>query len=145
MSEALASYHLQQLVEAELVEAVDDQNYRRFFLKKGQGPTAEERELMTFLRREVPLQIVLLLLERGQASHQELTAELRLAKSTVSYHLGGLQAVGLVTRAIGGEAYALENPKQASRLLVRWQPPRDVASRFGELWTRFYYGRRPRS
>lgn len=145
MSEALALYHLQKLLEAELVKVETDQNYRRFYSTEGQGPTEEERELMAFLRREVPLQIVLHLLERQSASNQDLSDILGLAKSTVSYHLGGLQAVGLVTRVPEGEAYTLADSRRVARLLLRYQPPKDVASRFGDLWTRFYYGHRARN
>lgn len=145
MSEALASYHLQHLVDADLVEAVEDRRFLRFYSRKTQVPAEENRDLMALLRRRVPLQVALVLLERGSASYQEITRELDLAKSTVSYHLATLQAAGLVRRAGPEDAFVLADPRRVMRLLLRWQPPKDTVSRFGELWSRFYARQRPRS
>ena len=140
-SEALALYHLDQLVEAELVEAIEDGNYRRFYPRKGGAPLEEDRELMAWLRRRVPLQIALLLLERGSASHQQLTEALGLAKSTVSYHLAALEKSGFLQRD-AHDLFTLQNPRKVARLLTRWEPPQDSVSRFGALWDRFYGRRR---
>lgn len=141
MSEALALYHLDQLVDQELVEAVEDGNYRRFYPRQGVAPLEEDRELMAWLRRRVPLQIALLLLEKTSATHQQLTDSLGLAKSTVSYHLSALEKAGFVRRD-DVDAFVLQNPRKVARLLTRWEPPQDVTSRFGALWQRFYARRR---
>jgi predicted transcriptional regulator len=140
MSEALALYHLDQLVQAELIEAIEDGNYRRFYPLKG-APVEEDRDLMGWLRRRVPLQIALILLERPTLSHQELTEALQLAKSTVSYHVTILERAGFLQRG-PNDSIALQNPRKVARLLTRWEPPQDAVSRFGALWSRFYARRK---
>jgi predicted transcriptional regulator len=140
MSEALALYHLDQLAESEFIEAIDDGNYRRFYPRKG-APVEEDRELMGWLRRRVPLQIALLLLERPALTHQELTEALQLAKSTVSYHVTTLEGARFLERG-PNDLIMLQNPRKVTRLLTRWEPPEDAVSRFGALWSRFYARRK---
>lgn len=144
-SEALALYHLDQLVSAELIEAADDGNYRRFYPAKGGAPSDEDRAMMATLRRRVPLQIALFLLEKGTSSHQGLTDELGLAKSTVSYHVSALEGASFLLRDPKTHELQLADARSVSRLLTRWAPPRDATSRFSELWQRFYARRRPRA
>ena len=144
-SEALTLYHLEHLLAAELVAAVDDGNYRRFYPAKGGAPSDADRTVMATLRRRVPLQIAVFLLEKTSASHQDLTNQLGLAKSTVSYHLSALEREGFLRRDVKTDAFHLEDPRTVARLLTRWEPPRDAVSRFSELWERFYGRRKPRS
>lgn len=139
ISEALAGYHLDRLEEADHVRSETEGGFRRFYPVDAPGPTAKERELLNLLRRAVPLEVVVFLLEEGASSHGEVTDQTGLAKSTVSYHLSNLAEAGIVERDDEGR-FALADPRGIERLLLRWEPPKDLTDRFAELWRKFYYG-----
>jgi len=136
ISEALAGYHMDVLVAEEIVTAQADGVYKRFYPSKGPSPTETEKDLIRILRQRVPLQIVLHLLDAKQIGHGDLTQRLGLAKSTVSYHLGKLRDAGLIAERTG--SLFLAEPKRIERLLLRWEPPRDLTDSFADLWEGFY-------
>ncbi len=140
MSEALALYHLDQLEENGVVESRTEEQFRRFFPADTPSIEEEDRDLMALLRQRVPLQIALYLLDVGSATHGQVTDQLQLAKSTVSYHLEKLGKADFVTQEQG--RFRLREPRRVERLLLRWEPPRSLTDRFTTLWTRFYRGRR---
>lgn len=141
-SEALASYHLQALAEGGHIESrVEGQNLR-FFPKNVASPPEADRELLGLLRRPIPLQIAVLLIEQGTARNQDLAKRLHLAKSTVSYHVTNLVATGLLEHDDATGETRLRDPKRVERLLLRWTPPQDMTDRFGSLWRRFYGARK---
>lgn len=136
ISEALAGYHMDVLAADEVVTAQTDGIYKRFYPAKGPSPTETEKDLIKMLRQRVPLQIVLNLLATKRIAHGELTQRLGLAKSTVSYHLGKLREAGIVGEEPG--SLFLAEPKRIERLLLRWEPPRDLTDSFADLWEGFY-------
>lgn len=140
ISEALAGYHMDALQSAGLVEIQEDGVYKRFYPAKGPSPTETEKDLIKILRQRVPLQIVLNLLEGKQMPHTELTARLGLAKSTVSYHLAKLRDAGII--AAGEGTLFLAEPKRIERLLIKWEPPRDLTDSFADLWEGFFLKKR---
>lgn len=140
MSEALALYHLDQLEEAGVVESRTEEQFRRFFPAEAPSVEEEDRDLMALLRQRVPLQIALYMLDVGKATHGDITKELQLAKSTVSYHLDKLANADFVLQEEG--KFRLREPRRVERLLLRWEPPQSLTDRFTTLWTRFYRGRR---
>lgn len=140
MSEALALYHLDQLEEGGVVESRTEEQFRRFFPVEAPSIEERDRDLMALLRQRVPLQIALYLLAEGEATHGDITDQLELAKSTVSYHLDKLGKADFVTQEAG--RFRLREPRRVERLLLRWEPPRSLTDRFTTLWTRFYRGRR---
>lgn len=140
MSEALALYHLDQLEEAGAVESRTEEQFRRFFPAEAPSIEERDRDLMALLRQRVPLQIALYLLDVEDATHGEITKQLQLAKSTVSYHLDKLTKADFVVQEDG--RIRLREPRRVERLLLRWEPPRSLTDRFTTLWTRFYRGRR---
>jgi predicted transcriptional regulator len=142
VSEALAGYHLDHLVAEGVVEAQTEGVYRRFFPRSAPAPDEKDRELMGLLRQRVPLQIALVLLERGTATHHEITTEVDLAKSTISYHVKRLQEGGLIEHDEGGPGLRLVEPDRVGRLLLRWEPTTDLTDRFSDLWSRFYRKRK---
>src|ERR1051325_9835396 len=72
MSEALAAYHLNLLVQDKRIEVAEDGMFRRFYVP-GQRVPSDDREWMALLRRPVALHIALHLLTKGPATHTELT------------------------------------------------------------------------
>lgn len=141
ISEALAGYHLDRLVEEDHVESRTEKGFRRFYPAGAPAPTEDEQEMLSMLRRATPLEIVVYLLEEGPSSHREITDQLDLAKSTVSYHLDKLREAGIVVQDDEG-LYMLDDPRGIERLLIRWEPPTGLTDQFADLWERFYYHER---
>lgn len=138
VSEALAGYHLDRLEEEDLIESRTEEGFRRFYPLEAPGPDEAEREVLAVLRRQTPLEIVVYLIEQAPASHTEITEQVGLAKSTISYHLSNLREAGLVERR-DDDRFELVDPRRIERLLLRWEPPTDLTDKFAELWHRFYY------
>lgn len=138
VSKALAGYHLDALEEEGHLESRTEEGYRRFYPLEAPGPDDEERELLTVLRRPIPLEVTVYLIEEGPASHSEITDQVDLAKSTVTYHLGNMQDAGVVKRR-DDDRFELTDRRRIERLLIRWEPPTGLVDRFADLWRRFYY------
>jgi predicted transcriptional regulator len=139
ISSALASYHLHELEKGGWLRSYDMEGYTRWF----PGPrsrkarlTLRERRLLGLMREEAALQVTLLLLDRGAASHAQLVEALGLAKSTVSYHLAKMERAGLVKRR--GEDIVLADPDLAESLLLRYEPTPDLLGRFRKVWEDLY-------
>lgn len=140
LSEALAGYHLEALESEGFVQSRVDEFYRRFYLVQGPAPTKEDQPLLGLLRQRVPVEIAILLLEESPATQVSLTKRLGLAKSTLSYHVSKLEAVGLVV--VGPDGIRLKEPERVRKLLHTWRPPPDTIEKFADVWRRLYRTRR---
>jgi predicted transcriptional regulator len=141
VSAPLAQYHLRKLVDEGFVEMHEQGGYARHFpTAKGKAArvTPEDVPLVGVLREEVPLHIVLLLLDRGPLTHTALVAELGIAKSTVSYHLAKLAEAGVVARAPGEHALRLADRERMYRLLLAYRPTPSLLDAFAGLWDDLY-------
>lgn len=136
ISEQRALYHLDRLQDRSVVASRSDDGYRRFYVAEGEGPTRDDRRILALLRQALPLQIIVSLLERGEATHKELTEDLGRAKSTVSFHLQKVRDAGLLRER--GKAIRLRDPEHVEALLLRWQPPESLTDRFAGQWEAFY-------
>ena len=140
-SEALATYHLDALEAAGLVQAVTGAGFKRFFPLEASAPAEEDRELLGVLRQQTPLHIALYLLDKGSATPGDIARELKVAKSTTSYHVAELRAIGLLEDGPKGDV-RLADPKRVGRLLLAWEPTDTMTARFARLWHAFYRQRR---
>ncbi len=135
-----AEYHLHQLERHGLVTAIDDAGFRRFFPRTADGRGAElvdarDKPVVGILRKRVPLCVVLVLLTRDAATHGELARDAGVSPSTLSYHLGRMETLGMLART--GAAYALREPDRVARLLYAHRPTEDLIDRFLDLWEDF--------
>ncbi len=140
ISEALAGYHMRHFVSEGLIEGVEDGNYLRLFATQGRRPRDPDQQTIAVLRQRIPLQIVLLLLERKAATHGEIASELDLAKSTASYHLAKLVEHGVVADA-AGRAFAVRDRTHIMRLLDTWRPTSALSENFEATWAGLYGGK----
>lgn len=140
ISEQLASYHVEQLQEQGLAKSSIQDGYRRLYAAEGPAPTLQDTKALHLLRRKVPSQIMLLLLEQGSASNREAAQKLGIAKSTVSYHARRLRDAGLLTQRDDGK-YILVDAQRVAQVLLRWEPVPGLAARFADLWNQFYSSR----
>ncbi|MFP4000551.1 MAG: winged helix-turn-helix transcriptional regulator [Thermoplasmata archaeon] len=134
MSVNLVRYHLGQLKKYDIVEEVEEDEYKRYYPKEGKMRVDfEDKRYLALLREEIPLNVVVYLLSRGKpASHSDIKEELDIAASTLSYHLKKMREKGLLTQK--GREYWLSEPEEVSALLVKYEPPQDVIDEFIDLW-----------
>lgn len=140
-SAALCQYHLEKLVAEKLVEGHDQGGYTRYFpTAKGKAAsvTPRDQETLGLLRENVPLHIVLVLLDDEPLSHTEIVAKVDVAKSTVSYHLAKLAEGGIVDREPGTKKLRLVDRERTYRLLLMYRPTPTLIEAFGELWGGLY-------
>ncbi|HEX2021997.1 MAG TPA: ArsR family transcriptional regulator, partial [Candidatus Thermoplasmatota archaeon] len=139
VSAALAQYHLRRLEEAGFIESREQGGYVRFFAREETAPrlTDADLEIVGLLREEVPLHVVLLLLDHGPLAHAEIVEKAGVAKSTVSYHLAKLAVAGVVDRAEGGRVTLVDRDR-IYRLLLAYDPTPDMRDAFADLWEDLY-------
>lgn len=140
-SAALVQYHLKKLVEEKLVEALEQGGYARYYpTAKGKAARVvpKDQPILGLLREEVPLHVVLLLLDKGALTHTQLVEELGIAKSTVSYHLAKLAEAGIIEREPGKPALRLVDRERIYRLLLAYRPTPGLIDTFADLWEDLY-------
>ena len=140
-SAALAQYHLKRLEEAGFVESQEQGGYTRYYpTSKGKSARVTEKDqpIVGVLREEVPLHIVLLLLDHGPMTHTELVGRLGVAKSTASYQLAKLAELGVVDREPGSPRIRLVERDRIYRLLLAYAPTPDLRDAFADLWEDLY-------
>jgi predicted transcriptional regulator len=137
-----AKYHLEVLERHELVASEKEEGYWRFFPREESelGPkevlSPEEKEIVSLLRKEVPLHTTLVLLDEGQAQAGELAEAVGVAASTMSYHTSQMQEVGLVEADKQGRSriYRVRDPERVAELLIRFEPPDELVQGFLDAW-----------
>lgn len=137
-----AKYHLEVLERHGLVASEKEEGYWRFFPREESdlGPKEvlepEEKQILSLLRKEVPLHATLVLLEEGQARSGELADEVGVAASTMSYHASNMEEAGLVevTKEGRSRVYELVDPERVARLLIQYEPPDELVKGFLDAW-----------
>lgn len=116
MSMGALEYHLSQLEAAGLVRAEMSENKRYYAMNV---PERDAR-LLGLLRQALTRRVILVLLESGPSSHQDLMRATGLRSSTLSYHARKLTEAELVAREkLGRETtYRLVDADRVIRLLV---------------------------
>ncbi len=137
-----AKYHLRHLETHGLVSSRKEDGYWRFWprekhpLGTQEKVSAPDKAVLSLLRRAAPLNIVVLLLDLGSATLGELEKRVGMAYSTLYYHLGKLEKVGLVeSEKVGRERlYRLKDAAHVADLLVSYRPPDSLIQGFLEAW-----------
>lgn len=141
VSAPLVQYHLRRLEEEGFVESHEQGGYVRYY-PTGKTETIRVTEkdlpLVGLLREEVPLHVVLLLLDHGPQTHAQLVERLGMAKSTVSYHLAKLADLGVVEREPATTRLRLRDRDRIHALLLAYRPTPDLLDAFAKLWGDLY-------
>ena len=103
----LADYHLLWLERKDVITAVREEGYTRYFIKGKIG--IKERRRIAILRQEIPLRIVLYLIKHPNVQH----------KSTLTYHLKKLIKYQIINEQPSGKEkyYSIFDEKDVARLL----------------------------
>jgi len=133
-----AEYHLRVLEQEEIVRAVVEDNFRRYFLAEF---AFSDRAVLGLLRKRPIRRIAVALIEHGEMTHQDLAQAAGLKPSTLSYHLQRLESakVAAVVRKGRFTLIQLADPKLIARLIVTHQVSfADAAvDRFLDTWSGF--------
>lgn len=120
VSHSTASYHLERLMEFNLLAATQDGNKVRFFVNGGMF-TEEERRVLAALSNGETRRVLAIILANPGSYRAELTALLHVSSPTVNWHLSRLLAAGLV----------VEEPRGRNRYL--FADPHRLRQLFGTL------------
>lgn len=95
VSHSTASYHLERLLEFNLLASTQDGNKMRFFVNGGLF-TEEERRVLAALSNAETRRVLATILANPGSYRAELTALLHVSSPTVNWHLSRLLLAGLV-------------------------------------------------
>jgi predicted transcriptional regulator len=123
MRVTLADYHLNYLEKHGDIVGVKKNEYFKRYYVKGDQLGVQERELLSILRRDVPLRIVLLLVKHRQLRHRDLLNKLDIASSTLSYHLNTLVEHRIIELYSFGDerGYRLCDRKEVIRIVLKYE------------------------
>lgn len=146
MKVSLVEYHIRELLSNGLIIETREDGYRRFY--PGENPSmgsrgfsSRHRTILHFLRQEVPMRIILVMLESGGSTHKEILKEVKVSPSTLSYHIERLMRAGIVTRYRDewGKGLRLIEPKEVLWLVERGRfIGRDVVDGMISTFEEFY-------
>ena len=113
-------HHLNALCEQGILQAKDDRYYKRYYASE---IDARDKELMAVLRQENPRKIVMHVMLHPGVGHGDLTAEFKMAPSTMSFYLGDMASKGVLKREKEGRtsSFWVTEPDRVSRVLVTYR------------------------
>jgi predicted transcriptional regulator len=140
----LVEYHIHHLLASELIMAVEQGGYTRYFPASAPGSgsdvdrlTSKEKRVLGLMRQPMPLRIMVYLIAAGTAQHKDICDHLGCAPSTLTYHMKKLVKGQVVVQVTAGEGkgYHLSDRRGVARLLMLYRPaPFDQVDAFTELW-----------
>lgn len=132
----LTIYHLRYLEKHELITVIKEKGYTRCYAKGQVG--IRDKKILSLLRQEIPLKIVLFLLKHHHAKHKEILEQFNIAKSTLSYHLKKLLSCGVlqVISVENEQWYAVVHEKEILSCLIKYKPSR-IAFGLNDTWADF--------
>lgn len=117
VSHSTASYHLERLVEFNLLAATQDGNKMRFFVNGGTF-TEDDRRVLAALSNSETRRALATILAHPGCYRAELTLMLDVSSPTVNWHLARLVQAGLVAEDHRGRnRYLFADPVRLGRLL----------------------------
>jgi predicted transcriptional regulator len=136
MGVSLVDYHTRHMENHELITIVKEGGYKRYYVKGKIG--AEDKKFCELLRQEIPLRIVIFLLNNPNSQHKDILKHFDIAKATLSYHLKKLVMKEIICVHVHGEEkeYCVTNEKRVIRFLIQYKPSQ-VLKRFKETWVGF--------
>jgi len=91
-------YHLGLLVNHGLVSVYEDGRYKRYF--ESEKFTEAEMKTISTLRHETSGKILIVLLDKSQTTHKELTAKLGVSSQALSWQMNRLEKMGLIQKNV---------------------------------------------
>lgn len=139
MSKPLANYHLLRMEKNNQITVMQEKGYKRYYVASD-SINIHDKELLSLLRKELPLKIVLFLARRSPTRYTDILGSLDAAPSTLSYHLDQLIKKGIITQQRYGEekGYSLCNRKDILAVILRYRL-HVIVDGFNDLWDDLNY------
>lgn len=135
-------YHLHQMEKVGLIVSRDDGRFKAFFAKDGLD--RRDKDILYYVRQEMPRQIVIQLLMAPRLTHSELTASLPVSASTCSFHLKKLVKAEIVDEERVGRSkrFTVREAERVAGVLVRYRRSflDDLVDRFARAWLDLDHG-----
>ena len=133
MNIPLVDYHTLFLEQNEFITIIKEGGFKRYYIRD--QISSRDRRLLGVLRQEIPLRIVLFLLDHPVSKHKDILQNFDLAPSTLTYHLNKLvkNQVICLQKSEVDVGYTLVNEKELIRFLLQYKPSK-VLKRFKETW-----------
>lgn len=132
----LLNFHLEYLVNNELIVEKTERYYKRYYIAGKFG--SEDKRVLSALRQQNPRRIVMYLLLHPDSTHKIILGEFDLNPSTLSFYLKDLIDKGIITRRKAGRKsiYNVENEETLIRVLIAYKPSflDKLVDRFLEVW-----------
>ncbi len=120
---SLAEYHLRNMEQDHVIIAAKDVGYYKRFFAAGINIGVQERKIISLLREDVPLKIVIFLLQHPAAKHKEILKNIGITSSTLSYHLNKLVEYEVLESPTyeNEKGYRIKNKEQLLVLLKNFR------------------------
>lgn len=130
-------YHLNYMVKKGIIAEHKSGDYSRFYVE---GELTElEKKIMSALRQKNMRKLVIYLLQKNKpANHKEITCELKLSPSTVSWYLSRLVQFGILKqKKKGRETYfSVAESDKVIRVLIKYRESflDKIVDKFIDAW-----------
>lgn len=138
LSVQLIDYHTSFLEKYGLITSDKQEGYKRYYPTGSIG--AKEKKYLSILRQEIPLKIVLFLLEKPNSKHKEILSNFDILPSALTYHLNKLIKKDIVEfkKEPGSHGvYSLKNEKEIILFIIKYKPYK-ILKRFKDTWEGFH-------
>jgi predicted transcriptional regulator len=136
LSSQLVDYHLAYLERHQLITVVKEGGYKRYYIRGEIGVI--DKQILSILRQELPLRIVLYLLKHPYSRYRDILESLDTSSPRFAYHLRKLVKNRIVIVASSGEkrGYIVRREKEIITLLIRYKPT-SILRTVKETWEEF--------
>lgn len=114
------SYHLSLILRANLIKETLDKRFRRFYPLE----TNElEMKILSLLRQNSIRNILTLFLVKNKITNKELSKNIKLSKSTISWYIQNLENFNLLNKEINGNKilYSLKEKQKIQTVLEKYK------------------------
>jgi len=117
----VVEYHLNFLLKREMIVDRKEGRYRRYYAEGRIG--SREKKVLSYLRKEIPRNILLHVMLHPGARHRDLKGDLRISGSTLSFHLQRMVADAVLREEddAGTKRFHVVDPDSVSKTLILYR------------------------
>jgi len=139
---SLVEYHLKYLEKKNKIVAVKEGSYYKRYYTKDSEVGLEDKKTIQLLRKELPLKIVIFLLDNPSSMYKEIQNHLGISAPLLTYHLNKLVDHGIINPpSYFSKEYSLVNKKEITNILKKYRM-NALINGFKDIWAGLdYYNR----